>query len=330
METSPVRSIEQLRKAVEAGVDDRSHRLFKFLILRWLGLSTLAKAVEDDLPFKLDGLVYINPKTGRALTKAEWKVIDKQLDAMLGWVYGDAQDLITRKAFALGKLLGSMQPEELLVAPLTNKLPDIEDRYLANSLAFAEQNAANYVTGVSELLRKDIKSAIVEAQKNKWGSRKLEEVLFDRFGTHNRDFRMIAATELNSNANAAYLLTQLEHNGGKPLLVKGMSNENACPYCKKQIHNHIFAVLSEAPADGVDSATVEGKTYTATFPGKNNVGRSKQNWWACIPAHPHCACFYVALPKTAPGKLASEKLKERMEGYKKTPLAARAIQKVQL
>lgn len=317
-EESPVTSIQQLTKQIEDTVDSRLYTILKELFTKWLG-KTLSKA---ESVFKLDGRIFINPKTGKALTVAQWKAIDKELTKVLKWAFGDIPDLISRKAIALGKILAAMpETADLDAMPISSSL--VEDPYLANSVAFAEQSAAEYITSVSSTLRKDIKTAIIEALKNKWSTKQLEDVLFDKFATRNRDFRMIAETELNTNAVNGYLLTQLQAANGKTVFVKGMSNTNACPFCKANINEKVFVLLPSAPSDGLQQQVVDGKNYNAIWPGKNNIGRARADWWSAVPAHPHCACWYTVIDPAFSKyrqQLADRLQQMREQGIKLPPL----------
>ncbi len=321
-EESPVRALRELKSEIENQVDVALYTVFKDICTKWLGVAKLHKARYDYLPYKLNNKIFINPKTGKPLTNKEWRAITEDVRKMTSWAFKDAEEAVVKRAMALGKILESMSFD----SPLSSFKPiDVEDLYLKNAVTFARQNAAEYITGVSDALRKDIKTTIIQAQKGKWSTRDLEDALFDKFAIRNRDFRMIAETELNTNAVNAHLLAQLEiaKKEKKVLYVKGVSNENACSFCKANINRRLFVVLPEAPED-TDQVEINGKLYEAIWPGKSNINRSKANWWSAVPAHPHCACWYTVYNPTY--AKYHEKLEQKLQQMKaKAPVIEKSL-----
>ncbi len=314
-EESPIPAVRDRLAEIESSMDTRFYEAFKEIVTTWIGLETLQKAKGDNLPFKVNGSIVINPKTGKPLTKGEWKIIEDDLKRVINWLFGDTQDALVKEAIALGKILATM-PLETPLKKIKYRTTSVDDLYLRNTLSFAEENTAAYITAVKSNLKKDIKTTIIEAQKNKMGSRELESILFDKFASRNRDFRMIAETEFNTNAVNGHLLTILERSGKKYTYVKGVSNTNACKFCKENINNQIFVLLPEAPSSGLDVKKIEGKERTVIWPGKNNVGRNKANWWDAVPAHPHCACWFTETEAADKYAKYFDRLHTKMEALK--------------
>jgi len=54
-------------------------------------------------------------------------------------------------------------------------------------------------------------------------------------------------------------------------------------------------ILLDTPPPGEgDQLVVDGKTFTVIWPGKNNVGRRRADWWiAAGTQHPHCQCSWI-------------------------------------
>jgi len=105
----------------------------------------------------------------------------------------------------------------------------------------------------------------------------------------NRDWRRIAETETANNFNNGYLIGELESNKEKHIFMQGISGGGSCSFCSSEINNRIVVLLDAPPATGDDSITIDGETYTAIWPGKNNFGRKRADWWVSAGTqHPHC------------------------------------------
>jgi hypothetical protein len=294
-EQSPYQAIRDLEEQLLDEVDEGLYDLFSSMSSRWLR-SPLQKALPS-AEFKLNGRVYINPKTGKPLTKKEWDIISRDVEKALGIVFQNAQELLVYKAMALGKILQSYDiPSSAppLSSIVLSKL--IDDDAMKDAYAFAKQHAAEHIASLKANARKRIATTIIDAQRNRLGPRQLEARLLDQFASLNRDWRMVAQTELITNANNGAILSAL--NGakrgktGEPVLMIGISAPNACSWCASHVRGKVVVVLASPPRRG-DQVTISGKRYTAIWPGKSNVGRSKDEWWLSTGAqHPHCRCSW--------------------------------------
>ena len=319
-EQSAYRAYRELEKLAESEVDARLYACFFTICRKWLSLPSVLQKASDDMPIKIDGRIRINPKTGKPLTRREWHKIERDLDRMLRWAFGDGEEFLARRAVALGKVLTTMNPEDAIDQPYqaVSAMLDASDPYLRNALEFAEQSAGTYITSIRDDARKRVKAAIIDAQKNRRGPRALERALFEQFTDTNRDWRRVAETEMASNFNAGQMLTELEQarrEGEQHPLVMGVTAGGACHFCKTHIDGKIFALLDSAPADGKDTIMIEGETYTAIWPGKSNFGRKQANWWVAFPAHPHCRCSTTRYRKEF--AKYHTRLRERMQARKK-------------
>ncbi len=290
-EYSLYQSIRDVEKLMHDRMDKLLYKVFRSICSQWL--STMSKAKELD-PFKL-GKVRINPKTGKLLTKREWKDIKKSLDKVLKYTFHDQDEYIAKRAIALGKILETMPPEERITTPYSEidsafKLAtESEDDFLNNIVNWAELNAAEYITDLTARARKGILQQIIEAEKNEWSSKQLEEALFDKFADLNKDWRKIAETEHAYNVTDGFLSTKLQKQAAdENTFLQGVAVGEACLFCRERIDGAVVVLLKGPPKGGSDKITIEGTEYTAIWPGKNNVGRSRADWWICIPSHPHC------------------------------------------
>ena len=294
-EVSPYRAVRDSEKRIEKQMDEALMQLFDAIRKTWIG-SALIKAAEID-PFKLKK-IRINPKTGKPLTRKEWSEIQSSLDKVLKRIFKQQEDYISKRSIALGKILATMPAEERL----NSSLDAIEskynldalwhDDYLKNVVNWADVNTAQYVTDLTARSRKNVVSTLVSAEKNQLSSKEMEKQLFDTFSSMNRDWRRIAETEHASNVTNGLLTTELHNNNNEAKLMQGVSMGNACQFCQSHINGKVVALVATAPAEG-DSVEINGKQYTAIWPGKNNVGRARADWWVCAPAHPHCKCSFV-------------------------------------
>ena len=296
-EVMPYRSVRELIVETKAGVERDLLKLHNEIVLKWLGLS---KSKRD--PFKLNGKTVINPKTGKPLNKGQWKIIKKDLIRSFGYIYMSKDIDIARTAMALGRILADSPVDDAIEKTLLQMKPgkgirieDTDPQYRA-SLQFAEEQAAEDIVDLSQRQYKRFHDTVVTAQKNRATPRKLESKLFETFGDMNRDWRRIAETEIANNVNTGKLVTELAKDrvDGDYIYMKGMSGPMACKWCWNEVNDKIVVLLDEPPTGSGDQIDIDDKTYTAIWPGKDNVGRPRRDWWVAAGVqHPHCQCTWV-------------------------------------
>jgi hypothetical protein len=143
---------------------------------------------------------------------------------------------------------------------------------VASTKAIMEYGAAHtaeLIVALSDAARHRMKLTILAHQSESLatnrsfaaGRESLQTLLFDDFGTLNRDWRRIAVTEIGEMANQAFI-TQFNP-GAKVKRIERY--EDACPFCKK-IDGMVFTVVSP------DKPNKDG--WTEIWEGKTNVGRS--------------------------------------------------------
>ena len=136
----------------------------------------------------------------------------------------------------------------------------------------------------------------MQGYQDRISNSELEDNLFEEFSTLNRDFRRIAETETATNFNNGYLIGELEEatDNDEVIFMQGISGAGACSFCSTEINNRIVVLLKEPPATGGDTVVVKGQTFTAIWPGKNNFGRKRAQWWVSAGTqHPHCRCSWI-------------------------------------
>jgi hypothetical protein len=309
-EESPYLAVREL----EAQARDLVSKRLLDLLKQLSGRLQLSKA-KDDSPFTLKGATFINPKTGKLLSRKEWNRIVADLERVFKRIFSEPEELIARKAIALGKILQGLPKTQAQLASwkkLQSRVSktDLGTSTYARALEYAERSAAEYITKLSSTARSSIATTIIEAQKNSWASRKLQQKLFDKFAELNRDWRRIAETEIAYNMNNGLVLAELDDaEDGEDVFMSAVTAANACPWCKKNLNGRVVVMRPSAVVDG--AVQIDGTTYEAVWPGKSNVGRSQDEWWTAIPAHPHCRCTWSRYYPEIEGALRRRGIKIR-------------------
>jgi hypothetical protein len=172
-----------------------------------------------------------------------------------------------------------------------------------NSASFSDRerhllDRANIHTGeliqeITDRERRAVAEMILRGYDEKWSTRQLEDELFQEFSTQNRDWRRVAETETAINFNNGYLSAEYEAAGGETAFVMGVSGGDACDFCRAFVDGKVAVLLDSAPSGDDDQVTIDGSVHTAIWPGKNNFGRKKADWWVATTIHPHCRCTWV-------------------------------------
>lgn len=177
-------------------------------------------------------------------------------------------------------------------------------------LEYGRLRACENIVAMSDTLRHQIQTTVLAhmAQRSR-GERpdegKLQQELFDRFASANRDWRRIAVTEAGEIANQGFVASQ-------PVgaTVRRMEQyHGACAWCKK-IDGRLFKVVA------ADDPNKDGDTDV--WPGKTNIGRSasprkwtdeglvertpsERYWVAAGTQHPHCRGIWIPMAPPRPG-----------------------------
>lgn len=221
-------------------------------------------------------------------------------DSMANWV--------AVKSTLLGQIeagLSANPPSALVAASMAAiipvSIPEVVELGLSVSkvteamIAFARVRCAQAIVDMGDHMRSGVKALVLEHQQAVMLGGKvesLEQKLFDKYATANRDWRRIAITEVSENA--AQGVVAASQPGDK--LKRLEQYKGVCAWCHK-INGKIVTV--------VDPAKPKKDGENEIWPGKTNIGRSSaprklvagrlydrepdELWWIAAGAqHPHC------------------------------------------
>lgn len=304
-EISPFKAVRDLESLSKQVVEDSLLKLYNQIIKTWF--SSMEKAKNDKEAFVLNGRIFINPKSGKPLTNADWKIIKADILKSFNYIYSKEEERIALHALSLGKVLKGLPLETQINASYNTLKDQVNDAMSKltgpewkNTVTFAKQEAGSKIVELKQQQYTRIHDTIQAAIKNRYSSSQLTEELFDQFGKMNRDWRRIAETEIGDAQNNGQLITELARKkpDEKYVFMEGVSSSEACPWCRGQINGTVVVLMESPPAKG-DRITIDGTTYPVIWPGKTNYGRKRANWWiASGTQHPHCRCTWV---KHTPG-----------------------------
>ena len=301
-EVSPFKSVRDLENLSKNRVESHLLKLYNMIVSKWIGTE---KAQTD--PFVLSGRIFLNPKTGKPLTKKQWAVIKREILQVFNYIYSFEEERIASHALALGKVLKGMSIKDSLSmgykkikSAVDATMKKLEGPLWNNSVDFAQQHAGELIVDLTQTQYKKIHDTIQTSIKNRQSHTELKKNLFERFGEMNRDWRRIAETEIGNAQNNGQLITELERaDKDEVVFMRGVSSSGACPFCRGEVDGKVVVLLPEPPEGGGDQVVIEGTTYTAIWPGKDNYGRRRADWWVSASTqHPHCRCTWV---KYVPG-----------------------------
>lgn len=296
-EESPWQAARNYENRAKQEISDQLLQLFLEIRRVWLQLpGEFKKASDPGKLFKLNGKIFISPKTGKPLTEKQWETVVNSLDKAFATIFKDHPDRLVKKAMMLGKILQGMDYDSRVSVPeqKINWLKDLpkDKPEWKNSWLFAKQQSGELITNLEATSRKRITSTILDSIKNQNTPKQLELKLFEDFGDINRDWRRIAETQINDSLTNGLLLSEMEDSQeGETVYMIGISAGNACPYCKRLIEGQVV-VLVDKPISG-GFVKIKGKVFPAIWPGKSNIGRSAGDYWSVIPLHPHCRCSWT-------------------------------------
>jgi len=295
-EVSPFRSVRELEAFSKDRIERHLIKMYNVISSKWIGM---AKASTD--PFLLNNRIFIDPKSGKPLTKGQWKIIKRDILKVFNYIYAPEEERIASHALALGKLLKGMSIDDSLSAGYLSVRDAVDDTMnklkgplWQNTVAFAQQHAGELIVDLKQNQYKKIHDTLQTGIKNRQSHRELRENLFDKFGEMNRDWRRIAETEIGNSMNNGQLITEMDRaRPDETIFMKGISSSEACPFCVGQVNDRVVVLLPEPPDSG-DQVMIDGTMYTAIWPGKDNYGRRRADWWvAAGTQHPHCRCTWV-------------------------------------
>jgi hypothetical protein len=230
-------------------------------------------------------------------------------------------DMLVARAGMMGKIESYLQDLPGDAMNILASMPSTVDAVVhsfalsdaeASILKYGKLRACDAVTGVSEELRLSLRKIILAHQQKRLSgdpaasNMSLEQVLFERFGKFNRDWRMIAVTEAGEACNQGVIASLPPGS-----MVRRMEQYYAaCPFCKR-LDGRVYRVTT------ADDPKKDGTKDV--WPGKTNIGRSAspnkrvgdelvprmdfERWWAAAGTqHPHCRGRWEPLRRLRPGE----------------------------
>ena len=162
------------------------------------------------------------------------------------------------------------------------------------SMEWTKTRALEGCKSLSEDARHGLMNVLVQSKEAGEGASGLGRRCFDTFADLNRDWRRLALTE-SAAAHANGQLAAVDPAEGWEAV--WIAAAGACPWCR-QFNGRVLRVV--AP----DAPNKDGETQI--WVGKTNIGRAGaakrrdgsvrtagERWWAAIPCHPNCSCFFV-------------------------------------
>ncbi len=165
--------------------------------------------------------------------------------------------------------------------------PPSDNKTKLNALWYARTSSALKMKEWADGMRNDVRWQVVRAIKEGISKNELARRLEERWDHYGQSFQKIAVTELNDAYNSGYLLALPE---GSYVTVPKIHDDKVCYECKELLEGKVFEVLHHPP-EHLTRQVLE----TATWSGKSNIGRKKEDYVPCVPLHVSCRHHYVFL-----------------------------------
>lgn len=293
------KSAEDLTNSVVKEFTNKTKLLYDFII-DYFDLPEMRIITKSNLRYK--GKVIYDPETGEPIKTKVWDDFVKKLEAFLTKHYGKMGERIVLSARSLGLILSRLSKTQsheqikklsLVEATKMAKVKNLEwisesvknmknefgeslDRKTQSKVQVAIHSAAQRVTSVSDVMRNDIQQIIIDGIKNKQSKSVVSQNLFDKCAKLNRDLQRIADTEIQDNANNAYILEEVYNNSNPEEKVYfkrfEYSDDNACKRCKKI--KGVIAVYSDTalPSELVDDPYAKYAIWEGKLDGDVPMG----------------------------------------------------------
>lgn len=300
-EESPIHAVNEYVTYVENYCKETTTILLKS-ISSILNME-MRKAKEDELLI-FKGRIQYSPKTGKPITMGEWGNLENAIIKYLKIEKKQIQKKIASDGYWLGTLLARMDKEQRLTIPVKKvkkfdmgkAVADFNEvkftDYDKDKIDMAKQLSGIYIQNVDDRARTKIQEILVDGSRQNINKGKVSQRLWDLEEEVNRDWERVVRTEVATNINNGMMTTLLRTSDEDNVFVKGISAPTACEHCLRLLNEKIFVLLDKPPEDGGDKITIDGKQYTALWPGKSNYGRKVKDYWACFVLHPHGRCTF--------------------------------------
>jgi hypothetical protein len=260
------------------------------------------------------GKIIYSPETGEPIKQHEWDDFVKLLERFLNRRLKDTDKRIILDSKALGRILNRMLKYNRFDEVKAVSLGDVKYRgktidWISDSvknmrtalgeelsraemarIQVLEMSAAQKITGISERVKSEIKQILIDGVVARKSKGQISQELFDKMTGRNRDFQMIADTEIQNALNNASLLDEVHSaKPGEKIYFQRVEvmDQNTCPFCRRM--NGVIVLWSDhpLPSDKIDDPIAD----FAIWDGKNWDG--KKEFVANGVFHPYCRGLWV-------------------------------------
>ncbi len=154
----------------------------------------------------------------------------------------------------------------------------------ATAAWIARQSAGAKMREWADGLREDVRWQVVQAIRDRVSADELASRLRARWELAGYKLQRIAVTEMSMAYNDAVLT----HLANGYVVVPTIGDAAVCAECHRLLEGKVFWV---SPEPIPHPTKQEYQQYV--WPGKSNIGRTRADWWSCVPLHPNCRHVYV-------------------------------------
>lgn len=247
---------EELTNKYIAELTQKTSEFYSW-ITAYLGLPEVRVLTKANLMHK--GKILYSPETGKPITDAEWKKFIEDTEKFLNRNYNGVGERIVLDAQTLGRMLDRMLETNTLEAIQKKKLDELKyknhrldyiskdvktmtdvfgdsfSREVQSKIYVATQSAAQRIRGVTNKEKDDIQQIIIDGVKNKYSKSVISQRIFDKCVGVNKDFQMIADTEIQNTVNEAYINEEVfKTPKGEKIYFKRYEqlDDNTCKVCE--------------------------------------------------------------------------------------------------
>jgi hypothetical protein len=314
-------------------------------IIKYMGLPeiTILSKANPGEPLTHRGKIIYSPETGEPIKRADWEAFVKDLENFLNRKLKGTDKRIILEGKALGRILNRMLKYNRY--DNVTRLPLGDVKYRGKTLDWISENVKNMrtvmggdlsrpemariqvmemsagqkITAVSDKVKADVKQTLINGVLSRRSTSQISQDLFDKMSGHNRDFQMIADTEIQNAVNNATLLDEV-HNAepGEKIYFQRVEvvDQNTCNFCRKM--NGVVVLWSDTPLE--DDRIKDPVADFAIWDGKDWNG--KKEFVANGVFHPYCRGRWMRYDKTVDALVAH--LQNKSELYNKALDQARA------
>jgi len=293
-------------------------------VVSYFGLPEVRIIAKADV-LKHKGKIIYSPETGEPIKLDDWKKFVKLLEEFLNRKMKDTDKKIILDSKALGRILNRMLKYNTLDEVKKLPLDDIKYRgktfdWISDNIknmrtAMGEElsrsemariqvlqmSAASKITGVSDKIKSDIKQILIDGVAARKSKGQISQELFDKMTGRNRDFQMIADTEIQNAMNNAALLDEVYNaEPGEKVYFQRVEviDGNTCKFCKKMHGTIVLWSDHPLPSDKIDDPIASYSIWD----GKNWNG--KKEFVANGILHPYCRGVWVRYNRQVDALLA--------------------------